>query len=39
LTCGLRVSSAVPEAKEYADRGEFIEEAGMDKRFDEMVRS
>jgi hypothetical protein len=31
--------AAVLEAKECADRGEFIEEDEMDKRFEEMLRS
>ncbi len=31
--------AAVPEAKACADRGEFIDEDEMDKRFEEMLRS
>lgn len=31
--------AAVLEAKEFADRGEFIEEDEMDRRFEEMLRS
>ncbi len=31
--------NAVLEAKGYADRGEFIEEADMDARFEDMLRS
>jgi len=31
--------SAVLEAKGFADRGEFIEEAEMDARFEEILRS
>lgn len=31
--------AAVLEAKECADRGDFIEEDEMDKRFEEMLRS
>lgn len=31
--------AAVLEAKEYADRGEFIEEDEMDIRFEEILRS
>ena len=34
-----RFRSAVLEGKAYADRGEFIEEAEMDARFEEMLRS
>ena len=31
--------AAVLEAKNYADRGEFIEEEEMDARFEDMLRS
>jgi len=31
--------AAVIEAREYADRGEFVEEDEMDRRFQDMLRS
>lgn len=34
-----RFRAAVMEGKAYADRGEFLEEAEMDARFEEMLRS
>ena len=34
-----RIRAAVLEGKSFADRGEFIEEAEMDRRFDEMLGS
>jgi predicted transcriptional regulator len=34
-----RFRAAVMEGKEYADRGEFIEEEEMDARFEQMLRS
>ena len=34
-----RFRAAVLEGKAYAERGEFIEEEEMDKRFEEMLRS
>jgi predicted transcriptional regulator len=34
-----RFRAAVMEGKAYADRGEFIEEAEMDVRLEEMLRS
>jgi len=34
-----RFRAAVLEGKAYADRGEFIEEAEMNARFDQMLRS
>lgn len=34
-----RFHAAVMEGKAYADRGEFLEEAEMDARFEEMLRS
>lgn len=34
-----RFHAAVKEGKDYADRGEFIEEEEMDARFEQMLRS